>query len=422
MKWVVLRRTSGTSTFIKSPLVPSITVVTAPDFQPVGAGSKSEGTFVTQEVEDPTGNDLADLSRDPAVEAFAPGDMPIRLIKASEPKIDEGGNNSEKVENIFGLGNESLDGPMSWGIAAVGAHTCRYDGSGISVAILDTGIDKEHSTFEGLKVVEKDFTVEDPISSNDAKDLDGHGTHCAATICGKDVNKIRIGVARGIDRLVVAKVIGPSGGQLHQLVKAMDWAKLMGANILSMSLGMDLDAYVTALQKQDIPRKRVLSLAFSHFQMCVRLFDRKCIHLSDFHNIEGGMILVAAGGNESNRPAFSMEPAPPASALGVISVGAIDRNRSVANFSNGNPSLCAPGAKIVSAKLGSGLKVMDGTSMAAPHVAGVAALWAQSRMSGHKKMPPNAQEVVDALFTYGVKELPNPSMEQFGRGLVQAPQ
>jgi subtilisin family serine protease len=92
-------------------------------------------------------------------------------------------------------------------------------------------------------------------------------------------------------------------------------------------------------------------------------------------------ILVAAAGNESARPNYEIATAPPAAADGFISVGALQQisgvglKLGVAAFSNSMPVVSAPGVSVKSAKVGGGLTLMSGTSMATPHVAGVAALW-----------------------------------------------
>jgi subtilisin family serine protease len=98
----------------------------------------------------------------------------------------------------------------SWGVEAVGAARPvkpgqhRMTGEGVTVAVLDTGIDKQHPAFQGVIIVPKNFTGEGEDGSVD--DLVGHGTHCAGTIFGRDVDGVRIGVAPGVTRALVGRV------------------------------------------------------------------------------------------------------------------------------------------------------------------------------------------------------------------------
>ena len=99
----------------------------------------------------------------------------------------------------------------AWGIASVRADRSPYSGRGVTVAVLDTGIDTSHPAFAGVDILEQDFTGEGN------GDVDGHGTHCAGTIFGRDVSGQRIGVARGISRALIGKVLGQNGGDSQMI-------------------------------------------------------------------------------------------------------------------------------------------------------------------------------------------------------------
>jgi subtilisin family serine protease len=122
----------------------------------------------------------------------------------------------------------------AWGIAAVGADRSNWTGEGVTVAILDTGIDRQHPAFAGVDIVEKDFT-----GSGDG-DRQGHGTHCAGTVFGRDVDGKRIGIARGVNRALIGKVLGDQGGgNSNMIFEGIQWAIQQGAQVISMSLGFD---------------------------------------------------------------------------------------------------------------------------------------------------------------------------------------
>ena len=121
---------------------------------PTATGSGVSG--LTVEVEEVERTTIPSLIRRSDILAVAPV-MPMKLI---EP-FDFNGQNLPANQNF------------SWGVQAVGADTSPYSGKGIIVAVLDTGIDAGHPAFEGVEIVEKDFTGEGKGDQN------GHGTHCA---------------------------------------------------------------------------------------------------------------------------------------------------------------------------------------------------------------------------------------------------
>jgi subtilisin family serine protease len=137
-------------------------------------------------------------------------------------------------------------------------------------------------------------------------------------------------------------------------------------------------------------------------------------------------VVVAATGNESQRPTFTVAVSLPAAAEGVVSVAALGRNAGgkfgIANFSNTMAQIAAPGVDILSAKLGGGLASMSGTSMACPHVAGCATLqWHALKKAGNVR--PTANSVVNNLLVGARTDvLDTMTQNDRGTGIVTAPQ
>ena len=343
------------------------------------------------------------LRRDPRTRAMAPA-MPMTLINPVDSKVV----------------GESPSG-NTWGVEAVGATKSSFDGSGITVAVLDTGIDPSHPAFTGVNLIQRNFTSE---SDND---LNGHGTHCAGTIFGRDVDGTRIGVAPGIERALIGKVLGDNGGSSTIIAQAIQWALNEGAHIISMSLGIDFPGFVKFLvEAQELTIEAATSIALESYRANINLFGE----LSRFVEAQGallgqGTIIVSASGNESRRPQFEIAVAPPAASTGIVAVGALQQNPSggfsVANFSNDQVNISAPGVDVISARLGGGLVSFSGTSMATPHAAGIAALWAQRLLDATGSV--NSQILKARLIASGSLSplSPNQEPDDIGAGIVQAP-
>jgi len=314
------------------------------------------------QIEELDRRDIATVTRDADVVALAPA-MPIRLIA---PTDDHAATPAEA-------------GDLAWGVHAVKADSSPRNGQGIVVAVLDTGIDAGHPAFQGVELLRRNFT---PDSDDDTH---GHGTHCAGTIFGRAVSGTRIGVAPGVQKALIGKVLGNDGGSSEQIVTAIQWACDNGAHVISMSLGMDFPGYARFLREQEgFPEELAISRALEGYRANVLLFERLATLIRARSN---PTVIVAAAGNESRRdtdPRFELGVSPPAVSEGIISVAAVGRRgglMAVAGFSNTGANVCAPGVDVVSAGLRGGLRTMSGTSMATPHVAGVAALWAQQLRS-----------------------------------------
>ncbi len=374
---------------------------------PVGTGQGFEAT-----VEDLSPSDARDIGRDKSVEAFAES-MPLTLIQPVPPS-------DSSVESM----TNSEDG-IAWGIKAVAANTSPFNGSGVTVAVLDTGIDKEHPAFEGVDFVGRNFTAG---SDDDVSDSEGHGTHCAGTIFGRTIDGKQFGVAPGITRAVIGKVLGHGGGSSATLYSAMSWAIGEGAQVISMSLGMDLVGFRDSLEDSGMHPKQATSQAMQVLIDNVRFFDKFGNFLRSGEPFGRSALVVAASGNESGRfdsHPFVMGTSYPAETEDFLSVGAIQQSPEptmpfrIAGFSNAGAKLAAPGVDILSAIPDGGLSVMSGTSMATPHVAGVAALWLQKLMQSSGSVP--TSKLIEKL-TSASSLMPGLNEEDVGTGIVQAPQ
>jgi subtilisin family serine protease len=315
---------------------------------------------------------------------------------------------------------ESASTKTAWGIEATGADKSPFTGEGIVVAVLDTGIDPGHPAFKGVQLERKNFTE----SSDD--DDHGHGTHCAGTIFGRNVSGTRIGVARGVNKALIGKVLGDGGGGSDQVAQAILWAVNQGAHVVSMSLGIDFPGYVSYLQDEGVPVQAATSIALEDYRANVLLFERLASYIAAQNAFIQGVLLVAAAGNESERdgtPSYEIAVSPPAVSDGIISVAALaqgPQGYTVAPFSNAGARVAGPGVAVRSAKLGGGLVAMSGTSMATPHVAGVAALWAEKlSKAGQMNGQLLADSVVGHASTAGIKAGFDP--HDVGAGLVRAP-
>ena len=243
-------------------------------------------------------------------------------------------------------------------IKAPQAWAAGYDGEGVTVAVLDTGVDATHPDLAGRIAGSRNFT-----EAPDTDDTVGHGTHVASTIAGSGAasqSRYR-GVAPGTE-LLIGKVCPDTSCPDSAILAGMEWAATSGADVVNMSLGAPDSPGVDPLEQA----------------------------VADL-SAEYGTLFVTAAGNSGTDASIDS----PGSADAALTVGAVDKSGVLAEFSSRGPragdsglkpDITAPGVGIVAAKAANGwlgepaaegYVAMDGTSMATPHVAGAAAILKQ---------------------------------------------
>ncbi len=257
-----------------------------------------------------------------------------------------------------------------WGIVKVNGGS---GGAGIKVAVLDTGVYKDHLDLKANVVDCKDTTKRG--IKNGCRDGNGHGTHVAGTILanGGDDGKGIYGVAPEA-KLMAIKVCGPTGCWGDDIAAAIRYASNNGANIISMSLGGDSQSSII---------KDAIDYA-----------------------VGKGVLVIAAAGNDG--PADGSIDYPGANAK-VIAVGAIDSGKNVPSWSSRGITagdyiieereveFGAPGVSVESTWKDSCYNTISGTSMATPHVAGLAAkLWQGNASATRTYLQSVATDIWDA--------------------------
>jgi subtilisin family serine protease len=279
--------------------------------------------------------------------------------------------------------------------AAIGAPAAwerGFTGAGVTIATLDTGIDAAHPDFADRIVGTADFTGGDSVS-----DLAGHGTHVASIAAGSGAasdGKYR-GIASDAD-LLVGKVLGDDGtGSMSEAIEGMEWAVAHDADVVNLSLG-------GPVTNGDDPMSQAV--------------DRLTA-------TSGTLFVVAAGNHSIDNPGMSFVTSP-ATAPSALAVGGLRQPGSLWDGSraaqmNGEaikPEITAPGFGITAAGSSDAgypsYISATGTSMAAPHVAGAAALLKQAHPGW------GAEELRDALISTAAPIDPGRSVYEQGAGRV----
>jgi len=277
----------------------------------------------------------------------------------------------------------------SWGVKHIGAgvvHDSGNMGTGVKVAIIDTGIDYTHSDLDDNYVEGYDFVNSD----YDPMDDNGHGTHVAGTVAAEDDSLGVVGVAPEA-HLYALKVLDATGaGYWSDVIAAIEWS-------------MDPNADGDTLDRMDVINMSLGGTGTSDVEAaCQAAYD-------------AGILLVAAAGNSGNPPGKGDNISDPAGYASVIAVAATNQNDKRASWSSTGPDLelSAPGVDINSTLLGGGYGEKSGTSMASPHVAGVAALVIAGEGLSNVEVRTRLQGTADDLGDAGWDP-------KYGYGLVDA--
>ncbi|MEG4067676.1 S8 family serine peptidase [Microcoleus sp. Pol11C2] len=350
----------------------------------VAVVSLDEGGFSS--IMTSAGEDSAILAIEPERTFYAIGDgLSADYLRGYRDAVDnlyEKATNTE-VADIQKQECFADDSEFTWGLKATKAMKSLLTGNGIKVAVLDTGMDLLHPDFAGRSIVSQSF-----VPGEDVQDGNRHGTHCIGTACGfKDQNGRRYGIAYE-STIYVGKVLSNAGsGASGWILAGMEWAIANGCQVISMSLGNTNPKPSTAYET--VGRRA----------------------------LQNGCLIVAAAGNHGPTKTVGQ----PANSPSIMAVAAVDNCVQVPDFSATSDliqgtkvDIAAPGVKVYSSvPMNKGrYAAYNGTSMATPHVAGLAALYAES--TGKR-----GAELWQLLTAYAMA-LPLPNT-RVGSGLVQAP-
>lgn len=257
----------------------------------------------------------------------------IDLLKKYQPIIEENIRvkvHGEEVKDQFPWGVDYLGGQRLWK---------KSMGEGVKVGIIDTGISRKHPDLKGQIAGGVDF-VKGKIG--------GHGTHVAGTIAALLNNRGIVGIAPKVKLYDIRAFAKDGTANMADIIKGIGWCIQNGMHVINMSFGTDQSS-----------------------EALYRMIEK---------GAKAGITMVASAGNSGGGIEY------PGAYKGVISVGALTKDGKLADFSSrGKLGAKAPGVDIYSTWLEGKYKTLNGTSMAAAHVSGLAALRVGERLLRSKK-------------------------------------
>ena len=343
--------------------------LSAAETRTLAATTSGEGVPLAAFVSTPTGPEIVSLDAGSHADAAAA----VALLN-SQPSVEA----ADVSTVVRSLG--ATYGPQQYGNTMLRSEAARaaVDNpmSDVVVAVVDTGV-YPHPELASALMAGQNFT-DSPGGASDTTDRMGHGTHVAGTIAADAGSGVE-GIAYGA-RILPVKVLGDDGyGYDSWVANGIIWAADHGADVINMSLG---GAGYSSIEESAVAYARSM-----------------------------GVTVVAAAGNDNSSELFS-----PADLPGVVAVSAVDQNGAKASFSNFGPyvDVAAPGVNILSTTYDDWFGYKSGTSMASPHVAGVAAL---IKGAAPGLTPDQVEQALDASAT----DLGTPGRDDvFGYGLVDA--
>ena len=272
----------------------------------------------------------------------------------------------------------------NWWIAGYGFDKSELDGTGVTIAVIDTGIDSSHPDLAGTVIDGVDFSsVGVPKGTSGVGSSAFHGTMVASLIAGQgSAQSGVIGVAPGAKLLSISIGLGVPGSDTDtQIAQAVRWAVDNDADIINLSLTRNSQTWPKSWDD-----------AFSYA-------------------FENDVIVVAAAGNRSDK---SSRPSAPATIPGVVSVGGVTKLKEPAEASAAGlgVAISAPAEDLLGSYPGESYRVWDGSSAAAPLVSGLLALMSQADPDA------NANDLIQRLIA-SATDLGEPGFDaSYGHGLI----